>query len=291
MWRNTETQLSLFKAIAEKNIFIVFDTETTGLSYKTDQIIQFAATKVTISDDFKLNEGEKVEFFIKPRLPISDKIAVLTGITNEFLENMPTEDDVFPKIKQFIGTGNALVAYNSSFDIRFLSELYNRMGDVLEFSYDCDVLAMARDLVSKDITENYKLGTIAALYGFDDTEFHSAVNDKDVTVKLFQQFIDEYKERKIEESTSPIKKRCAYVDTCQFWEMHTKRMHMYRIYVNTNLGTVFFNINTHQWEEKDIGCMRIIDMEQLEKDVFAYTGTKNHEELCKWRHPGYKKRA
>lgn len=280
MWRSSSTKKLLERALCEKREIIAFDTETTGLSGKTDQIIQFSAIKFEVDENFKIHEKDVLDVYIKPREPISDKIIEITGITNELLSEQEPEEKVFPIIKEFLGEKPILLAHNISFDTKMTSALYERMGELFEHSHLLDTLSMARDLIPKSMIQDYKLATIAELYGFDDVHFHSAIDDVSAMLKIFGEFLLEYSETEI--PTTQNKKR-ANIKSCQYWEKHSKNAHMYRIYVNTDLGTVYFNISPQQWEEKDKGCMDVIDMEALEQDVFAYTKTNNHEELRKWR--------
>lgn len=95
--------------------FCVFDTETTGLDPGVEYLTEIGAVLV--------RNGEVVaEFdtFVKPGKPITPKITELTGITNEMVEDAPSEAEALQKFLDFAG-GRILVAHNGhSFDMRFM---------------------------------------------------------------------------------------------------------------------------------------------------------------------------
>ena len=95
-WRNNENIEELLSILDNKKEIIVFDLETTGLSRKTDYVIQFSGIKYTISGG-KLEEKEVVDTYIKPEKSIPAKISEITGITNEMVKNSPTENDALKK--------------------------------------------------------------------------------------------------------------------------------------------------------------------------------------------------
>ncbi len=106
----------------ENNILIVLDVETTGLDYKREKIIEFAALKLV---DNKI--VDEYEVLIDPKQDIRQSSMNIHGITPEMLEGKPTMQEVLPKILEFIGD-YPLVAHNVIFDYSFLnqacSELY-----------------------------------------------------------------------------------------------------------------------------------------------------------------------
>ena len=103
--------------------FCVFDTETTGLDPGVEYLTEIGAVLV--------RNGEVVaEFdtFVKPGKPITPKITELTGITNEMVEDAPSEAEALQKFLDFAG-GRILVAHNGhSFDMRFMRAAAKRSG-------------------------------------------------------------------------------------------------------------------------------------------------------------------
>ena len=94
--------------------YVVFDTETTGFTPYSDQMIEIGAVKIkngVITDRF--------DELINPGRELPRKIVELTNITDEMLEGKDTEENVTKRFKEFIGD-LPLVAHNAKFDIGFM---------------------------------------------------------------------------------------------------------------------------------------------------------------------------
>lgn len=102
---------------------IVFDTETTGLDFKLDRIIELAAIRV-IRQDGKIRVTDELDMLIK--LPegmlVPQQIEKLTGITNEklSLEGVASNEACRNFADLFSGEKILLIAYNAQFDMNFL---------------------------------------------------------------------------------------------------------------------------------------------------------------------------
>ena len=111
----------------KKIIEIVLDTETTGLDYTKEKMVEFAAVRLEngkIKDEFQT--------LINPEQHIRKSSIAIHGITQEMVEDAPTESEVMPKIMEFIGD-YPIVAHNAIFDYSFLNEASKRvLGKELE---------------------------------------------------------------------------------------------------------------------------------------------------------------
>ena len=111
----------------KKEVEIVLDTETTGLDYTRERIIEFAAVRLEngkIKDEFQT--------LINPQQHIRKSSISVHGITQEMVEDAPTEEEALPKILKFIGN-YPIVAHNAIFDYSFLNEAKLRVyGEKLE---------------------------------------------------------------------------------------------------------------------------------------------------------------
>ena len=111
----------------KKEIEIVLDTETTGLDYTRERIIEFAAVRLEngkIKDEFQT--------LINPHQHIRKSSQAVHGITQEMVEDAPSEEEALPKILEFIGD-YPIVAHNVIFDYSFLNEAKLRVfGEKLE---------------------------------------------------------------------------------------------------------------------------------------------------------------
>ena len=100
----------------KKIIEIVLDTETTGLDYTREKIIEFAAVRLEngkIKDEFQT--------LINPQQHIRKSSIAIHGITEDMVKDAPTEEEILPKILEFIGD-DPIVAHNAIFDYSFLNE-------------------------------------------------------------------------------------------------------------------------------------------------------------------------
>ncbi len=105
----------------KKVIEIVLDTETTGLDYTKEKIIEFAAVRLEngkIKDSFST--------LINPEQHIRKSSIAIHGITQDMVADAPTEAEILPKIREFIGE-YPIVAHNAIFDHSFLNEAYKRV--------------------------------------------------------------------------------------------------------------------------------------------------------------------
>ena len=97
------------------NDYIVFDVETTGLDPRTDKITEIGALKYK---DNKLID--KFQKLINPRIHITAKIYLLTGINDEMVKNCSGIENVLPDFIKFI-ENYTLVAHNAKFDTSFIA--------------------------------------------------------------------------------------------------------------------------------------------------------------------------
>ena len=100
----------------KKVIEIVLDTETTGLDYTKERLVEFAAVRLEngkIKDEFQT--------LINPEQHIRKSSIAIHGITQEMVQDAPTEGEVMPKILECIGD-YPIVAHNAIFDYSFLNE-------------------------------------------------------------------------------------------------------------------------------------------------------------------------
>ena len=105
----------------KKVIEIVLDVETTGLDYTKERMIEFAAVRL---ENGKIKD--KYETLINPKQHIRKSSMAVHGITQEMVADAPTEDEVMPKILEFIGD-YPIVAHNAIFDYNFINEASKRL--------------------------------------------------------------------------------------------------------------------------------------------------------------------
>jgi len=172
--------------------FVVFDTETTGFTPYSDQIIEIGAVKI--------KNGEITDRFdelINPGRKLPEKIIELTNITDEMLENCDTEENVTKRFMEFI-KDLPMVAHNAKFDIGFISAAYNKYN-LGEFNNTVlDTMSMARMLYPN--WKNHKLSTLVKQLDvpWDEDAHHRADYDSEGTAIGFYKMCKTLYNRNIE---------------------------------------------------------------------------------------------
>ncbi|MBQ3870899.1 MAG: PolC-type DNA polymerase III, partial [Clostridia bacterium] len=169
--------------------FIVFDTETTGLSALSCRLIEIGAVRI--------KGGEVTEVFntyVDPECSVPANITELTGITDEMLTGAPSEEDAVKAFLEFAGD-DVLIAHNASFDINFISAAAKRHGIPFEPVY-IDTVALSR-YVNPEL-KKHKLDVIANYYGLGDFNHHRASDDAEMLALIFFRMVERLREEGVE---------------------------------------------------------------------------------------------
>ena len=128
---------------------VLFDTETTGLLYARDEIIEFAAVVVERVNGVPRVVREYDELItLSPGGFVPPKIEQLTGITTQDIrEKGLPKTRVARDIAEMIRGNTLLLAYNAHFDLSFLFYFLLRHGDaaVLKGKDKLDLYTVYRD--------------------------------------------------------------------------------------------------------------------------------------------------
>ena len=104
--------------------FVVFDTETTGLSVETDAIVQIAAQRVM---NGRLVEGEVFDAYVNPGRAIPPASTKIHGVRDADVADAPSIEQVIPAFHHFAKDA-VLVAHNAPFDIGLLRQQERATG-------------------------------------------------------------------------------------------------------------------------------------------------------------------
>ena len=164
---------------------VVFDTETTGIEFGTDRIIEIGAAALE-------NGEEQCGFNALIRLPTGQTlphfITQLTGITDEQLRDEGVDERTAAEgfCRLLDGAEQPLlVAYNAQFDLNFLYYLLRPLGllSVLQKPRFLDALTVYRD--RRDFP--HKLCNAIEAYGLTGVEnSHRAVDDARAAALLLE---------------------------------------------------------------------------------------------------------
>ena len=165
--------------------YIAFDIETTGLSTIDDRIIELGA--VVFENGKPIKEFSSL---VNANKKISIDAMRVNNISNEILQEAPTEKEIYPKLIDFLGdalSGETIIcAHNTSFDINFLVNTLERLGYSAKIKY-VDTLKSSRELIYG--LKNYKLATVAKHFDIANKESHRAVTDAEVCGKVLWQLL------------------------------------------------------------------------------------------------------
>ena len=166
----------------------LFDTETTGLQYSRDEIIEFAAVVLEKKGgEIVVTEEYDELITLSPGGFVPAQIEALTGISNQDIrERGIPKTRVCCDIARMIAGNTLLLAYNAHFDLSFLFYLLLRHGDpaILKGKDKLDLLTVYKDRRSYP----HKLCNAIEAYGLAGkvVNSHRAVDDVLATVEVMK---------------------------------------------------------------------------------------------------------
>ena len=166
----------------EANRQLIMDTETTGLDpLKGDRIIEVGIVEL-VGRKFT---GEKLHVYINPQRGMDEVVIRIHGISEAFLADKPTFDQVAQSLYEFMD-GAEIIAHNASFDMNFLSMEFERIGitDFAKRVQVTDSLMMAKQQYPG------QKNTLDALVrrldvGKQDRTFHGALLDSEILAEVY----------------------------------------------------------------------------------------------------------
>ena len=168
---------------------VIFDTETTGLLFNRDEIIEFAAAVVENRNGVPTVVEEYDELIaLSPGGFVPPKIEQLTGIsTQDLRERGLPKARVAQDIARMIKGNTLLLAYNAHFDLSFLYYFLLRHGDpmILKGKDKLDLLTVYKDRRPYP----HKLCNAIEAYGLSGkvVNSHRAVDDCVATVAVMEE--------------------------------------------------------------------------------------------------------
>ena len=168
---------------------VLFDTETTGLQFARDEIIEFAAVVVEqVNGQATVIREYDQLVALSPGGFVPPKIEELTGIsTQDLREKGLSKARVCRDIAEMVQGNTLLLAYNAHFDLSFLFYMLLRDGDpsILKGKDKLDLLTVYRDRHSYP----HKLCSAIEVYGLGDkvVNSHRAVDDVLATVAVMEE--------------------------------------------------------------------------------------------------------
>jgi DNA polymerase-3 subunit epsilon len=166
-------------------IEVILDTETTGLSFNTDKIIEIACIEL----DNQIPTKNQFHVFVNPEMDISDGAYQTHGITREFLRDKPTFKNVAKEFLAFI-KDSKLVIHNADFDLAFLNKALQDL-DLEPISKErvVDTLMLARQ---KFPGSQASLDALCKRFKIDTSkrEKHSALLDCQLLTEVYIELLE-----------------------------------------------------------------------------------------------------
>jgi DNA polymerase-3 subunit epsilon/ATP-dependent DNA helicase DinG len=153
-------------------VCVALDLETTGLITETDEIIEVGAVKF---------QGDQVldtfHTLVNPYKPLPKFIRELTGISQVEVDEASSFTTIASQLESFIGN-RPIVGQNIAFDLGFLAKSGMNLSNPFY-----DTREMAAVLLPR--LREYSLLPLAASLGIEHPRLHRALEDADVTAKVF----------------------------------------------------------------------------------------------------------
>lgn len=194
-----------FMSELEKEGYVVFDYETTGLGADGNVPVQIGAVRV--------KDGEIVErlnLFVNPQRPLGswakDNLKGPDGepLTDEWLSDQTDLKTAHEQLAAFIGD-QVLVAHNYPFDGEVLERSMREAGIDFAPAGTLDTFSLVKQLVPRsygkdpDLPQNHQLKTLAEFYGVPLGDgAHTADADCEAAAHILRKIIEHGERRGVE---------------------------------------------------------------------------------------------
>ncbi len=180
---NDERYEFLFGDYPEDEV-IVFDTETTGLNPKKDEILSIGALKIKGN---KILTSEKFELFVKPSCDINEESIKIHQIRNIDLQNGCEPLDAIVQFLHFIGA-RPVVGYYIEFDVKMINKYIKPLLGITLPNRQIEVSGIYHDKKIKFIPEgtiDLRFDVIMKDLGLPIFGKHDALNDAVMTAMMY----------------------------------------------------------------------------------------------------------
>jgi DNA polymerase-3 subunit epsilon len=160
---------------------IVFDTETTGLSFPGgDRLVEIGCIELVN----RVATGRHFHAYLNPERAMPAEAFAVHGLSEMFLSDKPLFADVVEELIDFLGDC-PLVAHNAGFDFGFLNGELGRCGrPIVAADRMVDTLVLAR---SRHPGAKHSLDALCMRYGIDLSarSLHGALLDAQLLAQVY----------------------------------------------------------------------------------------------------------
>lgn len=173
----------LFEEAPEDEV-VVFDTETTGLNPKKDEILSIGAVKLKGN---KILMSQKFELFVKPTREINEQSIKIHQIRNIDLENGCEAREAIAQFLHFIGS-RPLVGYYLEFDMKMINKYVKPYLGISLPNTQIEVSGLYHDKKIKFIPDgviDLRFDVMMKELGLPIFGKHDALNDAVMTAMMY----------------------------------------------------------------------------------------------------------
>ena len=160
---------------------IVFDTETTGLSFGGgDRLVEIGCVELVN----RVETGRTFHAYYHPERTMPAEAHAIHGIGDAFLADKPLFADAVEALLEFLGD-SPLIAHNAGFDFAFVNGELGRCGRVtIAIERMVDTLAIAR---TRHPGAKHTLDALCTRYGIDRSHrvLHGALLDAQLLAQVY----------------------------------------------------------------------------------------------------------
>jgi len=190
-WRD---YLKLFKQKQVQTIatahFIIFDTETTGLDFKTDCILSIGA--VSLKNNI-IDVAQGLEIYLQQD-KFNHESVKIHGILKEGNYKKLTEKEAIEAFVKYIGNA-VLVAHHAAFDIKMVNIALRRMKLGILKNKVIDTGILYKKLAGKK-NNHYNVDVLCKEFRIQTNDRHTAAGDAFITAQLFLKILSKLKQER-----------------------------------------------------------------------------------------------
>ena len=163
----------------EKERKLILDTETTGLNFEEDKIIEIGIVELK---DNVLTQNYFHEY-INPERDISVSAQKVHGISNEFLIGKPTFSEIAQKLLDFV-KNDVIVIHNAEFDVNFINKELQNCG----YNNICNLIIDTIKIAKKEFPgQTVNLDSLCRKLNVNNTRknYHGALLDATLLSKVY----------------------------------------------------------------------------------------------------------
>ncbi|HEY0410786.1 MAG TPA: exonuclease domain-containing protein, partial [Candidatus Dormibacteraeota bacterium] len=160
--------------------FVAFDLETTGLSPRSDRIIEIAA--VRFGRDLRV--VDRLDVIVDPGVPVPLAVQRLTGLSDADVSGAPSGVEGTAQLAEFCDAAR-LVAHGAAFDLAFCAAL---VPEAFAGRTVLDTLELARILLP--LAASHSLPLLSRALDIEHLRPHRAGSDAEATRLLFTHLVE-----------------------------------------------------------------------------------------------------